>query len=383
MKLLLAILIIILIAGCVESSDVYIPEIRYICPDGSIAENMNSCSEGIRNQTKINPKDACESNGFIWCNENCYSPCPDDKEFDCSAEPRCIPKLDVSDIKNSIVLVSNRIIGCCDSFNQISSALGRSGSGIIFSRAGSNFYVLTSRHVIDCIFEGTCLYPNSENITVTTQSGKAYKPTKVFYASNNLDLVILEFQTEDYVKPVKLNSRNYSIGEKVTVMGYPDLNARITDPILDFSGKIVSIYNITTYNELSFFGMQTEALALHAPSGGGLFNKEGELIGIVSWENKDQKVKTIIDVKALADIISAKEKFLSCTNKTYKNSGETCCFYGTIFSSDEKCYSPCGLPNNYCLSPNICCNGLCHEPCGTGYYLAENCGCIRYSYYGY
>jgi S1-C subfamily serine protease len=386
MKWFIAILVlaIFLIAGCTQQVNSFsMPQKQFNSTNDSVVNETNSYQVNSNNTENLTQN--CEAIGKFWCNENCYLPCPSNQRFICpsTGEPVCTAVRNISDVKKSIAFIKYNATGCCDHFNQYTS-FNSSGSGVIFSQKDINFYILTSRHVVDCTFAGTCLYPKNETITITAQNGKTYTPYKIFYAPQNLDLIILVFQTTDEnIDEVLLSSQNYSIKDKVIAVGYPTFAQNSTTPILDFSGSITDVYNLTEYNETSLIGIQSDALNFNKTNSGGLFDQDGQLAGIITWKDREQNISIAIGAKELSDMMAVQNKFFSCASDSYKNLGETCCPYGKIYGSDEKCYQPCGLPNDYCLSPDLCCNGICYKPCKTGYYLAENCGCLPYNPLGY
>jgi len=274
--------------------------------------------------------------------------------------------------KESIVYIRYDVTGCCDYYGQISSQLGGSGSGVILSKRDGIVYVLTSRHVINCVFSETCRYPSSEKIIIRTQDGKIYTPIKVLYAPQNLDLAILQFRTNNNLKTVKLISGDYKIGDRVVAIGYPVFGVESSEPILQFSvteGRITKVYDLLTYQGLSFKAIQSDALTDHGSSGGGLFNLKGELIGIITWGDRDQKLTIAIDAGILSDL----REFETCSSGYPHPFSDKCCEYGTIPGDDGKCHKPCGEPYIYCKE-GTCCNGKC-VICPPGYYLTVDCRC--------
>jgi len=301
------------------------------------------------------------------------------------------PSYNIEDLKKSIVYIRHDVTGCCGSYGQRSSLLGGSGSGVIYylykneTIPHSTAYVLTSRHVVDCVFSGTCLYPESDKVTIRLYNGKEYVPNEILYAPRNLDIAILKFYTADTeIKDATLNSDDYSIGDKVVAIGYPAFGVETIEPILEFSiteGSITNIYNLLTYQGLSFTGIQSDALTGHGASGGGLFNQDGELMGTITWGDRENKVTIAIDSRLLFDA-NITEKFISYPIDNYPLLEGSCCPYGTIAGVDNKCYQPCGKPSTYCSTDSYCLNGQCvscpsgtvlgsdskcHQPCGNGY----------------
>jgi hypothetical protein len=320
------------------------------------------------------------SEGSVCCNNKCYSPCSFGYKSICKADGLYCTKIyTTEDNKKNIVYIKHDVAGCCDSYGQISNQLGNSGSGVIFLKDNvtNKVAILTSRHVIDCVFAGTCMYPTSESITIIARDGNAYTPTLVAYAPNNLDLAILEFQTTSDIGETMVKPEDYSVGDLVTAIGYPVFGVQSPKPILQFSvteGTITNIYNLLTYEGLQFNAIQTDAISDHGASGGGLFNQDGQLIGIITWGDREQRLTIAIDYKVIFDIYKRGGKFVGCTAGSYRTLDGYCCLYGTI-AKDGKCYEPCGQPNSYCPPPNICCNNRCYVPCSSGFVLGSDCIC--------
>lgn len=326
---------------------------------------------------QLTPQQQCQNEGNVWCNEKCYSPCPSTQRFDCppTGESTCIITRSIEDMKKTIVHIRYDVTGCCDSLGQISSQLGGSGSGVIYYKNGTSIHVLTSRHVVDCVFSESCLYPKSEEMTIRTEDGNLYTPTKVLYAPSNLDLAVLQFESiSNSIAPALIFYGNYSVGEKVIAIGYPAAGLESPEPILQFSiteGKITNIYNLLTYRGMAFKGIESDAITGRGASGGGLFNEDGQLIGIITWGDREQRTTIAIDIK----VYDAIKYFERCPKGYYVLLEGGCCRYGTMSGTDGKCYEPCVSPNSYCPSPNICCNNQCYAPCPSGYVFGTDCIC--------
>jgi S1-C subfamily serine protease len=328
---------------------------------------------------QLTPQQQCQNEGNVWCNGKCYTPCPSGQRFNCppTGEPTCIITRSIEDIKKSIVYIRHDVTGCCDSYGQISSRLGNAGSGIIYYKDNqtNTIYVLTSRHVVDCVFTGSCLYPSSEKITIRTQDGNLYAPTKILHAPSNLDLAILQFKSaNDSIVPALIFNGNITVGEKITAIGYPAVGLKSPELILKFSiteGKITNIYDLLTYQGMAFRGIESDAITGRGASGGGLFNEDGQLIGIITWGDREQRITIAIDIK----VFDAIKYFEGCPSGYYSLVEGGCCPYGTIGGTDGKCYEPCGRPNEYCPPPSTCCNNECYFPCPSGYVLGSDCVC--------
>jgi S1-C subfamily serine protease len=329
----------------------------------------------IQPEVQLTPQQQCENKGNIWCNGICYNPCASGYKSVCDSRgQRCVKTYTIDDNKNTIVYIRHDVTGCCDSYNQISNLLGGSGSGVIYYINGSTVDVLTSRHVVDCVFAGTCQYPINESITIRTQDGNFYKPNSIWYAPQNLDLAWLQFQTtNNNLTYATIDSGSRSIGDSVTAIGYPAVGLESPEPILQFSiteGRITNVYDLLTYRGTAFRGIESDAITGRGASGGGLFNEDGQLIGIITWGDREQKITIAIDIK----VFDAIEYFERCPSGYYSPVEGGCCPYGTISGVDGKCYKPCGKPYSYCPTGSYCCNNQCVS-CPSGYYLGTDCLC--------
>ena len=161
-----------------------------------------------------------------------------------------------------------------------------SGTGFAISSDG---YIVTNHHVIDGV----------ENLTVKGVNGdfdKTYK-AKIILADKNNDLALIKIEDPSFTSlgkiPFVLKTSVSSVGENVFVLGYP-LRATMGDEIKLTNGIISSKTgfqgDITSY--------QISAPVQPGNSGGPLFDKNGNLIGIINAkhlgaENASYAVKSL------------------------------------------------------------------------------------------
>jgi len=138
-----------------------------------------------------------------------------------------------------------------------------SGSGIIISKDG---YILTNNHVVN----------GANKIIVRLHDGTEYEAT-VVGSDSKTDVSVLKINT-DNLKPVTIgNSNLLSVGDTAVVIGNPlgKLGGTVTDGIISALEREMNIEG-TKMNLI-----QTNAAINRGNSGGGLFNSNGELVGIV------------------------------------------------------------------------------------------------------
>lgn len=151
----------------------------------------------------------------------------------------------------------------------IENTNGRSyGSGtIIHNKAGQQMFVLTAAHVVKAIQE------KKEKIAFTTGYDSIRRETKVYKIDNKCDLAII--YTEKFEKKsgpyIDISLYSPNIGDNVLVIGAP-LGADRT-----VTNGIISNFVIHEGKVL----YRTTAATFYGNSGGGLFNSDGKLIGVV------------------------------------------------------------------------------------------------------
>ncbi|MBF0547557.1 MAG: trypsin-like peptidase domain-containing protein [Candidatus Riflebacteria bacterium] len=155
------------------------------------------------------------------------------------------------------------------------------GSGVCLKTIGKFVYVLSNLHVVTAGKRVANLKTLQENskIIVTFYNGFRKLAEPVWLAPSQIDLVLLKVAA-----PAKLNlaakvapNRLPGIGEKVFAIGNPmGLNWSYTD-------GVVSAIRQQTFgpHEVSVIQMQTPLNP--GNSGGGLYDKDGFLVGINTW----------------------------------------------------------------------------------------------------
>jgi len=171
----------------------------------------------------------------------------------------------VNQVRDAVVVIDVKISVPSIYGTQTSTS---AGSGVIISPEG---YILTCHHVID----------SAKEIVVTLNSGKKYSASLVGSDANS-DLAIIRIMPQEnepltYVK--QGCSDNLVIGEQVVAIGNSlgQLGGTVTDGIISATERELMMDDGTKMTLL-----QTNAAINQGNSGGGLFNLDGELVGIVN-----------------------------------------------------------------------------------------------------
>ena len=144
------------------------------------------------------------------------------------------------------------------------------GSGVIISEDG---YILTCAHVVS----------GANTITVELNDGTEYAATIVGSDSSS-DIAVIKIDATGLTAATLGNSDNLAVGETVVAVGNPmgTLSGTVTDGIVSAVNRAVEVEG----NEMNL--IQTDAAISPGNSGGGLFNTNGELIGIVNAKYSDE-----------------------------------------------------------------------------------------------
>lgn len=201
---------------------------------------------------------------------------------------------------NSVVEIATEINQRSSLFSQGYKAQG-AGSGVIISDDG---YIVTNHHVID----------GASKITVTLRDGSTAYDAKLIGTDEDNDIALLKIDATGLTAATFGNSSNLEVGDYVVAIGNPlgTLGGTVTDGIISALAREVTIEN----KNLTL--LQTNAQISPGNSGGGLFNANGELVGIVNAKDSATEVEGIafaIPVNKVVDIIKDLKDYGYVTGK--------------------------------------------------------------------
>ncbi len=150
-----------------------------------------------------------------------------------------------------------------------------SGSGVIITSDG---YIVTNNHVVE----------GGQNIRVCLQDGSEYEATLIGTDSYS-DLAVIKIDANGLPAATLGTSSNMTVGDPVFAIGNPlgVLSSSVSQGIISGLDRTINVdgHNMTL--------MQTDAAVNPGNSGGGLFNANGELIGIVNAKSYGLDVEGI------------------------------------------------------------------------------------------
>ena len=201
------------------------------------------------------------------------------------------------------------------------------GSGVIREVENKVMRVLTNRHVIDCKFdpEKPCPDPYNIEVSVKTQSGKKYRVDRIGFVEKEIDFAELEVKiSSSDAKEFESLSNNYfttdyAFGEEVVAVSCPDCEEDSTNLRID-EGSIVKITLIKTSSNQTFKAIWSNSSVIKGSSGGALFNKNGDLIGLIAWKSEEYLGSIAYD--SLIDM----DRFY-CSHGRYPNEKNACKYY--------------------------------------------------------
>ena len=159
------------------------------------------------------------------------------------------------------------------------------GSGVIISKDG---YIVTNNHVIS----------GASSIKVTTRGGDSYD-AKLVGTDAKVDIALLKIEASDLPVAVFGDSSKLAVGAKAVIIGNPlgTLGGSVTEGIISALDRSIVIDGKTMHL------MQTDAAVNPGNSGGGMFDGQGALAGIVVAKSSSEEIDNIGFVIPINDVI--------------------------------------------------------------------------------
>ena len=176
--------------------------------------------------------------------------------------------------------------------NQVESG---AGSGVIISSDG---YILTCAHVVD----------GASTITVTI-GDKDYTATLVGEDTTS-DIAVIKIDADGLPPATVGNSDSLKVGQSVMAVGNPlgELGGTVTGGMISALNRSVTIQGSSSVNTMSL--IQMDASVSPGNSGGGLFNMNGELVGIVNAKSSSSDAEGLGFAIPINDAIKVAQELL-------------------------------------------------------------------------
>ena len=176
--------------------------------------------------------------------------------------------------------------------NQVESG---AGSGVIISSDG---YILTCAHVVD----------GASTITVTI-GNKDYTATLVGEDTTS-DIAVIKIDADGLTPATVGNSDSLKVGQSVMAVGNPlgELGGTVTGGMISALNRSGTIQGSREVNTMSL--IQMDASVSPGNSGGGLFNMNGELVGIVNAKSSSSDAEGLGFAIPINDAIKVAQELL-------------------------------------------------------------------------
>ena len=176
--------------------------------------------------------------------------------------------------------------------NQVESG---AGSGVIITSDG---YILTCAHVVS----------GASQITVTI--GDTDYTATVVGEDDTSDVAVLKIDATGLTPATVGDSDSLSVGDSVLAVGNPlgELGGTVTSGIVSALNRSVTIQGTSSTNTMSL--IQMDASVSPGNSGGGLFNMNGELIGLVNAKSSSSDAEGLGFAIPINDAIQVAQDLL-------------------------------------------------------------------------
>lgn len=194
-----------------------------------------------------------------------------------------------------VVITTEQVVYSQWSWYGQSQVESGAGSGVVISSDG---YILTCAHVVS----------GASNITVTI--GDTDYPATVVGEDDTSDVAVLKIDATDLTPATVGNSDNLAVGESVLAVGNPlgELGGTVTSGIVSALNRSVTIQGTSSTNTMSL--IQMDASVSPGNSGGGLFNMNGELIGLVNAKSSSSDAEGLGFAIPINDAIKVAQDLL-------------------------------------------------------------------------
>ena len=194
-----------------------------------------------------------------------------------------------------VVITTEQVVYSQWSWYGQSQVESGAGSGVIISSDG---YILTCAHVVS----------GASNITVSI--GDKDYPATLVGEDTTSDIAVVKVDATGLTPATVGNSDSLKVGESVMAVGNPlgELGGTVTSGIVSALNRSVTIQGTSSTNTMSL--IQMDASVSPGNSGGGLFNMNGELIGLVNAKSSSSDAEGLGFAIPINDAIKVAQDLL-------------------------------------------------------------------------
>ena len=194
-----------------------------------------------------------------------------------------------------VVITTEQVVYSQWSWYGQSQVESGAGSGVIISSDG---YILTCDHVVS----------GASNITVTI--GDKDYPATIIGEDSTSDIAVIKIEADGLTPAIVGDSDKLAVGDNVLAVGNPlgELGGTVTGGMLSALNRSVTIQGTSSTNTMSL--IQMDASVSPGNSGGGLFNMNGELIGLVNAKSSSSDAEGLGFAIPINDAIKVAQDLL-------------------------------------------------------------------------
>lgn len=252
------------------------------------------------------------------------------------------------------------------------------GSGVVIdiNKEAGNALILTNYHVVydmesnDGSFaDGVYLYPYGANLVFSPADNKFGDGLKATYVGGAMDydVALLKVEGNQLVKDGLMSkatigsSNDLTVGEKVYAVGNPDgAGMAVTSGIVSVDSEYIQLSALDNrdtnrdgyVDTLEFRVVRTDAAINGGNSGGGLFDADGKLIGIVNAKNVGEETDNMGYALPISQVLPLVENIID--NNGAAKSAKLGIYVSISGSSAyEREDGTLGVRENFCVSQII------------------------------
>lgn len=181
------------------------------------------------------------------------------------------------------------------------SSYTSAGSGVIYSldKTLGNAYIITNYHVVYSANSNTTnKICNDINVYVYGQEYEGDEITAVCIGGSlTYDIAVLKVTNSNVLKTANtkqatISSSKIYVGDVCVAVGNPEADGiSATSGIVSVNSEYIEMTGADDVTDVTFRVIRVDAPVNGGNSGGGLFNKNGELIGIVNAKTVDTEIE--------------------------------------------------------------------------------------------
>jgi len=167
----------------------------------------------------------------------------------------------------------------------------------VIASGADGAWIATNRHVVRCRTGG-----EGSSLEVLTASGDRSPGEIRWLAPDGIDLALVHAGPLRDVEVIPLRRHSARVGDSVFVVGNP-LGLAAT-----YTAGIVSALRTTDSSGRGVRVLQVQASVNPGNSGGGLYDRAGDLLGVVTWSTEKRIGEGIGFAISVADLLDLIEK---------------------------------------------------------------------------